>query len=85
MPLCWFLVWLVLWDSGGREKKEGVVVRSGTLWLLLYCAGVIGVVDLVGGLFIDCLVVMVVVDQLLGAYAGTLRLPIKYLFFFPLK
>ena len=33
---------------GGREKEdgEGVVVRSGTLWLL-YCAGITGVVDLV--------------------------------------
>ena len=58
-------VWLVLWGIswGWREGGGGggVVVRSGTLWSLLYCVGVIGVVNSVGGLFINYLVVMVVV------------------------
>ena len=59
MLLFWLLVWLVFWDPMGVERRGGreVVVRSGTLWLLLYCTGVIGVVDLVG---VDLLIVLVV-------------------------
>ena len=45
------MLFLVVGDLMGVEirGRGGAVVRSGKLWLLLYCAGVIGVVDLVGG------------------------------------